>query len=93
MSTSLNGLRNDFRKRLERDRLSLRKAQEHVGISFATLSRFERGGEMSSPNVERLRSWLSGKPIAKVKPVGVRRMKVAGQTFLITIELVQEAND
>jgi len=42
--------------------LSLRGVAEESGISFNSLSRCERGGEMSTTNLRRLLVWLDDPP-------------------------------
>ncbi|RTL03800.1 XRE family transcriptional regulator [Candidatus Dependentiae bacterium] len=85
----IDELLSDFNKRIIKDGLSLRRAEALTGVSFATLSRWQRGvGHLSGINIERINAFLGGKPQTKANPISSRRMKVGSKTFIITIEEV-----
>lgn len=86
----LNCLRYDLQRHQEKTGLSLRKIGDATGISFSTLSRFGRGAEMTHANTLRLYSYLSGEPQPKPQPIHTRRLRVAGKTFLVSIELLED---
>ena len=86
---NIDAQRHRLKRRMENEGLSLRTVGEHTGISFATLSRFNREiGELTMKNALRLKAWLDGEPIPSATPVATRRFKVGPATFLITIELI-----
>jgi len=86
-------LRNELKKRMEAERLSQRDIQELTGVSFATISRYLRGNEITHANHHRIRAWLTGEPLKPVKPVCSRRFKVGPLTFLVTVELLTGKSD
>lgn len=67
--------------------LSLRQLSERTGVSFATLSRIARGKGTSSKTLEILVCYFTGSPVPRLRKVISRRLRVGGQTFLMTIEL------
>lgn len=87
----LGVLKSRLQRRQENEGLSLRDVEELTGVSFSTLSRFNRGvGELTYKNARRLKAWLDNEPIAEQKPICTKRFKVGPLTFLITVEVVND---
>lgn len=83
-------LRQRMQTAMELEMLSLRKLGDATGISFATLSRFNRGKDMTAQNCRRLDAWLKGEELAGATPIHSRRFNVGSQRFLVTIHLLNE---
>lgn len=71
---------------IESDGISLRTLEARTGVSFSTLSRFLRGGILSSPKLECLHCYVTGQAMPKKKMISQKRINLSGKTFLITIE-------
>ena len=85
----LDVIRHRLVRRMENEGLSLRDVGELTGVSFSTLSRFQREkGEVTYKNARRIKAWLDNDEIPAQKPICTRRFKVGPLTFLVTVELV-----
>ena len=62
-SLSAPSLVSSFRSKRAELRLGLRAVAAITGVSFSTLSRFERGAELMASNRERIEAWIAGHPI------------------------------
>lgn len=87
---NIEAQRHRLQRRMENDCLSLRNVGELTGISFSTLSRFNRGSEMTYQNLRKLKAWLDSEPIPRQEPLCTRRFKVGPLTFLVTVELIND---
>jgi len=81
-----NQLRYVLKNKLTDEGLSLRKVEAACGVSFSSLSRFLRGGDLSENLLQRVDDYVSGKDAKLRKKVGIKRINVGGKTFIITIE-------
>lgn len=84
-------IRERLNTRLVTENISLRRAEAMIGVSFSTLSRFLRGEEITAIRAERIQHWLDGTEIPKRRVVSSRRVTVAGQVFVISIEHIGKA--
>lgn len=88
--TNLDELLAKFKQKICAEGLSLRRAESLCNVSFATLSRWQRGvGQLGGVNITKIENFLAGKSQTKTNPVSSRRMKVGSKTFIITIEEVK----
>lgn len=86
MPMSQHELAQHILKRKEEQQIGLRRIEAESGVSFATISRFLRGGILTYQNHEKLQNWLCGTNTPKKNPVAVKRMKVGSKIFIVTIE-------
>ena len=86
MIQDTQSLRDQVKRILEAKDMSLRQAEEITGVSFSTISRFIRGGEITSKLFYRLVAFSEGKPVTKGRPKVSKRMVVGNKVFLVTIE-------
>ena len=57
---TVDGLRTAVMEARRRDHLNLREAGERSGVPFNSISRFERGQDITLSNAVALMRWLAG---------------------------------
>ena len=77
---------NRLRERLEAENKSLRQCAKECGVSFATLSRILRGGEMSLGTFRLLDAWMQGKKLKVRKRLYSRVIAIGGKRFRLRLE-------
>lgn len=91
MKDELPELRNFLREVMERQECGLRGLEDLTGVSFATISRFLRGGDLTMSTYRRLQ-WFrdNGNRPLKTEPIAVKRFDIADKKFLVEIRQIGE---